>query len=72
MDNLNIRALRSSVFGTIVMAVLLFLPAGTLHYWQAWFFMAVFVGASAAITVYLAIKDPKRKRPLNTVLTLRL
>jgi protein-S-isoprenylcysteine O-methyltransferase Ste14 len=59
MDNLNIRALRSSVLGTIVMAVLLFIPAGTLHYWQAWFFMAVFVGASAAITVYLAIKDPK-------------
>lgn len=59
MNNLNIRALRSSLLGTIAMAALLFLPAGTLHYWQAWVFMAVFVGASAAITVYLAIKDPK-------------
>ncbi len=40
------------------MAALLFIPAGTLAYWQAWAFMAVFVGASAAITAYLAIKDP--------------
>jgi protein-S-isoprenylcysteine O-methyltransferase Ste14 len=41
------------------MAALLLLPAGTLNYWQAWVFMAVFVGASAAVTVYLAIHDPK-------------
>jgi protein-S-isoprenylcysteine O-methyltransferase Ste14 len=59
MNNLHIRALRSSLLGTIAMAALLFLPAGTLAYWQAWVFLAVFVGASAAITVYLAIKDPK-------------
>jgi protein-S-isoprenylcysteine O-methyltransferase Ste14 len=59
MNNLNIRALRSSLLGTVTMAALLFIPAGTLDYWQAWAFMAVFIGASAAITVYLAIKDPK-------------
>lgn len=59
MNNLNIRALRSSLFGTIALAALLFIPAGTFDYWQAWAFMCVFVGASAAITVYLAIKDPK-------------
>ena len=41
------------------MAALLFVPAGTLDYWQAYIFMGVFVGGSAAITVYLAIKDPK-------------
>ena len=40
------------------MAALLFLPAGTIRYWQAWVFMAVFVSASALITVYLAIHDP--------------
>jgi protein-S-isoprenylcysteine O-methyltransferase Ste14 len=43
----------------MAMAALLFVPAGTLDYWQAWAFMAVFVGASTAITVYLAINDPK-------------
>jgi protein-S-isoprenylcysteine O-methyltransferase Ste14 len=40
------------------MAGLLFVPAGTFDYWQAWVFMAVFVGSSAAITVYLAVSDP--------------
>ncbi|MGZ7041135.1 MAG: methyltransferase family protein [Thermoanaerobaculia bacterium] len=59
MTNLNIRALRSSLLGTIAMAALLFIPAGTLDYWQGWAFMAVFVGASAAVTLYLAIKDPQ-------------
>lgn len=41
------------------MAALLFVPAGTLGYWQAWVFMAVFVGASSAIGIYLALKDPE-------------
>jgi protein-S-isoprenylcysteine O-methyltransferase Ste14 len=41
------------------MGALLFVPAGTLGYWQAWVFMAVFVGASSAIGMYLALADPK-------------
>ena len=59
MNTLHLRALRSSIYGLLVMAGLLFVPAGTLDYWQAYEFMAVFLGGSAAITVYLAIKDPK-------------
>jgi len=41
------------------MAALLFIPVGTFDYWQAWLFMAVFMGSSTATTVYLAINDPK-------------
>ena len=59
MQSLYVRAFRSSLLGTLIMAALLFLPAGTLNYWQAWVFMAVFIGASAAVTVYLAIRDPQ-------------
>src|SRR4029453_3085793 len=59
MQTLYIRALRSSLFGTVAMAALLFLPAGTLPYWHAWVFMAVFMSATAPITVYLAIYDPQ-------------
>ena len=40
------------------MGLLLFLPAGTAQYWQAWVFLAVFFGASLLITVYLMKKDP--------------
>jgi protein-S-isoprenylcysteine O-methyltransferase Ste14 len=59
MNKLYFRALRLSIYGFLAMAALLFVPAGTLDYWQAYVFMVVFVGGSAAITVYLAIKDPK-------------
>ncbi len=59
MNNLNIRALRSSLLGTATMAALLFIPAGTMDFWQAWLFMAVFEVVTSAITVYLAMKDPK-------------
>jgi protein-S-isoprenylcysteine O-methyltransferase Ste14 len=58
MQTLSARAFRTSFFGTLCMAALLFVPAGTLRYWQAWVFLAVFVSASALITVYLAIHDP--------------
>jgi protein-S-isoprenylcysteine O-methyltransferase Ste14 len=59
MNSLDIRAFRSTALGAFAMAALLFVPAGTLGYWQAWVFMAVFVGASSAIGIYLALADPK-------------
>jgi protein-S-isoprenylcysteine O-methyltransferase Ste14 len=59
MNDVTRRALRSSLFGILALAALLFIPAGTLDYWQGWLFMAVFVCTSGAITVYLAIRDPK-------------
>jgi len=59
MNDVTGRALRSSLFGILALAALLFIPAWTLDYWQAWLFMAVFVCTSGAITLYLAICDPK-------------
>jgi protein-S-isoprenylcysteine O-methyltransferase Ste14 len=47
--------LRLLVPGTLVMAVfvlLLFGPAGTFDYWQAWVFLAVFVIASWSMSLY--------------------
>src|SRR5689334_17796199 len=41
----------------IVMGLLLFVPAGTVRYWQAWAYLAVFTGASVLTTVYLARHD---------------
>jgi protein-S-isoprenylcysteine O-methyltransferase Ste14 len=43
----------------LVFAALLFAPAGTLHYWQAWTFLAVYFAASLAVTFYLMKKDPE-------------
>jgi protein-S-isoprenylcysteine O-methyltransferase Ste14 len=50
--------IRSSVIGTIVLLALLFIPAGTLKYWQGWAYVAVAIIASAAYTVYLTKHDP--------------
>ena len=41
-----------------VMAAL-FIPAGTLHYWQAWIFLAFYFVPALAISLYLMVKDPK-------------
>ena len=43
----------------IIVGALLFLPARTFDYWQAWVFVGVFFVCSVAISVWLAIKDPK-------------
>src|SRR6266516_7254981 len=59
MNDVARRALRSSLFGILALAVLLFIPAWTLADWQAWLFMAMFICTSGAVTVYLAIHDPK-------------
>jgi protein-S-isoprenylcysteine O-methyltransferase Ste14 len=59
MNNLNTRAWLGLVFLAIVMGLLLFVPAGTVQYWQAWGFLAVFFGASLLITLYLMKNDPE-------------
>jgi protein-S-isoprenylcysteine O-methyltransferase Ste14 len=40
------------------MGLLLFVPAGTLRYWQAWVYLSIFMGASALTTLYLLRRDP--------------
>jgi protein-S-isoprenylcysteine O-methyltransferase Ste14 len=41
----------------LAMAALLFFAAGTLGYWQAWTFLAVYFAASAALSLYLMKND---------------
>jgi protein-S-isoprenylcysteine O-methyltransferase Ste14 len=59
MANLNTKAFGGLFFLLLVMAALLFLPAWTLDYWQAWAFLAVFGASALAITLYLMKKDLK-------------
>jgi protein-S-isoprenylcysteine O-methyltransferase Ste14 len=58
-DRLIIPMLRSLVVGVVGLGLLLFLPAGTPNYWQAWVLIAVFVLGSNALGLYLAIHDPE-------------
>jgi len=58
MDRLQRKAFRGLLILFLVMAALLFVTAGTIRYWQAWVYLAVFFGASCLITLYLAKYDP--------------
>jgi protein-S-isoprenylcysteine O-methyltransferase Ste14 len=59
MKNLNVRAFSGLLFLIIVIAAMLFLPAWTINYWQAWVFLIVFFVTVSVITLYLMKKDPK-------------
>ncbi len=58
MLNLNAQAWLSLVFLAVVMGLLLFIPAGTIRYWQAWVYLSIFMGASLLTTLYLMKNDP--------------
>lgn len=48
----------TSGLGLITFGAMLFVPAGTLNYWQAWVFLAVFTVATLVPSCYLARTDP--------------
>src|SRR5262245_27391310 len=58
MNKLILQTLGTFLIGVLALSVLLFLPAGTLNYWQAWVFIVVFLISANGIGVYLSIKDP--------------
>lgn len=58
MNPLHSKAYRGLAILFLVMAALLFGVAGTLDYWQAWLYLAVYFAASIAITVDLIQRDP--------------
>ena len=55
--NLRARAWLALVVLAVVMGLLLFVPAGTVRYWQAWVYLSIFTGASFLTTLYLMRKD---------------
>jgi protein-S-isoprenylcysteine O-methyltransferase Ste14 len=59
MKALIIPALRNFLLGVIAFGVVLFLPAWTLNYWQAWVFIMVFMVLVSAGGIYFSIKDPE-------------
>lgn len=59
MIALNAKAFGGLLFLLLVMGALLFIPAWTLDYWQAWAFLFIFGASALAITLYLMKKDPK-------------
>jgi protein-S-isoprenylcysteine O-methyltransferase Ste14 len=59
MSNLYLRAAGKLLQLPLILAAFVFLPAGTLDYWEGWLFGAVFTACSLALTLYFAVNDPK-------------
>jgi len=58
MKNLRARAWVALAVLAAAMGLLLFVPVGTLGYWQAWVYLAIFTGASGVTTRDLIRRDP--------------
>jgi protein-S-isoprenylcysteine O-methyltransferase Ste14 len=56
---LYIRLATQSLLFLLVTGALLFLPAGTFDYWEAWVFIAVFIACNISLTIWVAINDPQ-------------
>jgi len=61
---LFIQAITKFILGFIIIALLLFLPAGTLNYWNAWLFIGILFVPMFIVGIILMIKNPNllRKR----------
>jgi protein-S-isoprenylcysteine O-methyltransferase Ste14 len=55
---LNSKAWVSLLGLAVVMGFLIFVPAGTVHYWQAWAYLAIFFGLSLLTTLDLMRRAP--------------
>lgn len=76
--------LRWTMGEVLVLGALVFIPAWTIHYWQAWVFIVVFVVSMNAVGIYVALTDPalakrrqkagpiKEQRPSQRVIALLL
>jgi protein-S-isoprenylcysteine O-methyltransferase Ste14 len=53
-----LQAVGSSLTGILLFGLLLFLPAGTFNYWQAWVFLAVFTISTTVLSIYLLVTNP--------------
>ena len=55
---LIVNALFKLIFGLVIMALLLFLPAGTWHYWHAWLLLALLFVPMVCMGIVMLIFSP--------------
>lgn len=54
----GLRTIVTSIIGIGVFGALLFVPAWTFNYWQAWVFIVIFTVATSVPSLYLSLKNP--------------
>lgn len=56
--NAVLKVMMSGLMQAAALGLLLFVPAGTFHYWQAWTFLAVFALSAWVPSVYVQLTNP--------------
>jgi protein-S-isoprenylcysteine O-methyltransferase Ste14 len=59
MSNFYVRGVLANLITLAILLACLLIPAGTLHYWQAWLFLAVFELCAQALGIYFLVHDRK-------------
>jgi protein-S-isoprenylcysteine O-methyltransferase Ste14 len=59
MSNFYVRGVLANLVTLAILLACLFIPAGTLDYWQAWVFVAVFEACAQALGIYFLVHDRK-------------
>jgi protein-S-isoprenylcysteine O-methyltransferase Ste14 len=59
MANFYIRGILANLVTLAILLACVFIPAGTLNYWQAWGFVIVFEVSAQALGIYFIMHDPK-------------
>ena len=59
-----IQAIGKYLLGLMLFSILVFIPAGTLNYWNAWLLMGILFIPMLIVGIFLSIKNPEllRKR----------
>lgn len=57
-NKLSLQALTKTIIGFVFICILLFLPAGTFHYWNAWLFMTVLFVPMIILGIMMLFKSP--------------
>ena len=59
MSNFYVRGVLANLVTLLILLACMFIPAGTLNYWQAWVFVAVFEVTAQALGIYFLMHDRK-------------
>ena len=59
MANFYVRGVLANLTTLVILLACMFIPAGTLNYWQAWVFAAVFEVSAQALGIYFLMHDRK-------------
>jgi protein-S-isoprenylcysteine O-methyltransferase Ste14 len=59
MSNFYVRGVLANLITLAILLACMFIPAGTLNYWQAWVFAAVFEVSAQALGIYFLMHDRK-------------